>query len=62
MKKLNAEWHRNNRMPKSPTFDQRLAWHIEHQKNCSCREMPSIRAELERRVSGPPEPTEGKWD
>jgi hypothetical protein len=27
-------------MPKSPTLEQRIAWHIEHQKNCACRDMP----------------------
>lgn len=48
--KLNAEWHRTHRMPTRPTLEQRLEWHLEHQKHCGCREMPaSIRAELARR-------------
>ena len=37
---INKEWHEKNRMPKNPTFEQRAKWHIEHQRNCSCREMP----------------------
>lgn len=39
--KLNREWHKSHRMPKKPTLEQRIAWHIEHSKNCSCRKMPS---------------------
>ena len=38
--KINAEWHRAHRMPKSPTLQQRLDWHLEHQKHCNCRETP----------------------
>jgi len=38
-KKLNAKWHSENRMPKNPTFEQRMQWHIEHARNCSCRKI-----------------------
>jgi hypothetical protein len=38
--KLNAEWHRANRMPKNPTMAQRVRWHAAHAKACACREMP----------------------
>jgi hypothetical protein len=38
--RLNREWHKANRMPKNPTIEQRLHWHIEHANNCQCREMP----------------------
>jgi hypothetical protein len=37
--KLNREWHKSHRMPKNPTQEQRISWHIEHTKNCSCRKM-----------------------
>jgi hypothetical protein len=37
MKKINAAWHAKNRMSKNPTIEQRIAWHLEHQKHCSCR-------------------------
>jgi hypothetical protein len=37
MMKLNAAWHGKNKMPKNPTLDQRIAWHVDHAKNCSCR-------------------------
>lgn len=51
--KINKEWHLKNRMPKSPTLDERINWHIEHSKNCACREMPeSIRIEIEKRKKG----------
>ena len=46
---INKEWHLKNRMPKNPTLDERINWHIDHSKNCSCREMPeSIRKEIEK--------------
>lgn len=35
-------------MPKNPSPEERIKWHIEHAKNCNCREMPdSIRKEIE---------------
>lgn len=34
---INKEWHLANKMPPKPTFEQRVAWHKEHQKNCTCR-------------------------
>ena len=40
MQKLNAEWHRKNRIPKNPTIEQRIEWHLEHQKHCKCRPIP----------------------
>jgi hypothetical protein len=45
--RLNADWHRTNRMPKNATLDQRIAWHVGHTANCGCRPMPeSIRVAL----------------
>jgi hypothetical protein len=38
---VNAEWHLANKMPKNPTLEQRIAWHLEHQKHCHCRKIPS---------------------
>ena len=38
--KLNRDWHSANRMPKKATPEQRIAWHVAHQKNCSCRPIP----------------------
>lgn len=40
MKKINEKWHKENRMPKNPTVEQRTEWHLEHQKHCACREIP----------------------
>lgn len=42
---INESWHKKNRMPKSATFEQRVQWHLEHQKNCSCRPIPKMLAE-----------------
>lgn len=33
---LNKEWHQHNKMPKIATFEERMKWHIEHNKNCTC--------------------------
>lgn len=40
MAKINAKWHKNHRMPKNPSLEERIKWHAEHSKNCSCRPMP----------------------
>ena len=35
--KINAEWHSKNKIPKNPTLEERIRWHLGHAKNCSCR-------------------------
>jgi hypothetical protein len=48
--KLNATWHKANRMPAKPSLDQRIAWHVAHAKACACRAVPAgILKELQRR-------------
>jgi hypothetical protein len=34
---INKEWHLKNKMPKNPSEEERLEWHIDHSKNCTCR-------------------------
>jgi hypothetical protein len=34
MSNLNAAWHMKHKMPPKATLDQRVAWHLEHQKQC----------------------------
>ncbi len=34
---INAEWHARHKMPKNPTTDQRMKWHLEHARHCGCR-------------------------
>ena len=34
---MNKEWHLKNKMPKNPSLDERIKWHVEHAKNCLCR-------------------------
>ena len=38
--KINRQWHAIHPMPKYPTFEQKVKWHQEHQKNCACRAIP----------------------
>lgn len=40
MSPINKEWHELNRMPKNASSDQRIAWHLEHSKQCACRPIP----------------------
>lgn len=37
---INKNWHLKNKMPKNPTPEQRINWHIQHAKNCNCRPIP----------------------
>jgi hypothetical protein len=45
MMKLNKEWHLKHPMPKNPTFEQRVKWHLAHQRHCSCRPIAEKLAE-----------------
>jgi hypothetical protein len=51
---MNKEWHRQNKMPKKATLQERLNWHLEHQRHCDCRPMPENLAALvaQRRQGG----------
>jgi len=42
---INREWHEKNRMPANANFEQRVKWHLAHQKHCSCRPLPAKLAE-----------------
>ena len=46
---MNGAWHEANPMPKNPTLDQRIAWHLAHAANCGCRPVPDKLAEEMRR-------------
>lgn len=48
--KINKQWHESHRMPVNATIDERIAWHTEHVKHCSCRPMPErLKKEMEKR-------------
>lgn len=45
---INAEWHRAHQMPKNPTLDQRIEWHIAHTEACACRKpSPKLQQQIE---------------
>ena len=52
MNKINAVWHKANKMPSNATFEQRLLWHIEHQKKCRCREGFPVKLAQEAKIKG----------
>jgi hypothetical protein len=44
--RINEQWHRANPMPPNAKINQRVEWHLAHQKNCACRPVPAKLAEL----------------
>jgi hypothetical protein len=32
---INKEWHLQHPMPKNPTVEERILWHLEHKKYCA---------------------------
>ena len=47
--KINRTWHEHHKMPKNASLDQRIEWHLAHEKNCQCREMPEkLREEIKK--------------
>ena len=50
---INKEWHEKNKMPTKANADQRIAWHLEHVKNCSCMPIPKGVKELMKAKSIP---------
>jgi hypothetical protein len=48
--KFNKEWHESHLMPKNPSLDQRIKWHIEHYLNCDCHTIPeNLQEEIKKR-------------
>ncbi len=47
---INKEWHLANPMPPNATIEQRIAWHLEHSRHCSCRDIPAkLKEEMKKR-------------
>lgn len=40
MGRVNREWHAIHKMPKHPSFEERMHWHLQHAANCGCRPIP----------------------
>lgn len=56
-KGLNAEWHKKHPMPKNPTIEQRIEWHLAHHANCGCHPgfPEKLKEEMKRRKIRVPE-------
>ena len=54
--KLNKEWHLDHPMPKNPTIEQRISWHVEHIKHCHCREDIPVKLQQEMKRRNIPVP------
>lgn len=49
-RKLDAAWHKAHPMPKNPTLDQRIEWHLAHARACGCRAIEGkLLAEMRQR-------------
>ena len=47
---FNKQWHAEHRLGKGAGLDDRIQWHLEHDKVCGCRPIPdAILKEIERR-------------
>jgi hypothetical protein len=47
---INKAWHLAHKMPKNPSLDQRVEWHVEHARHCSCRKLEGkILEEIKKR-------------
>ena len=43
-------WHKENKMPKNPSLEERIKWAIGHAGNCGCRPIPkSLLPKIEKR-------------
>jgi hypothetical protein len=52
---VNVAWHEKHPMPKNPSLDQRVKWHLAHAAACACREIPkTVLRELQIRGTKPP--------
>lgn len=49
--KLNKDWHTKNPMPKNPTFQQKVEWHLAHVNHCQCRPIP-VKLQMEMKEKG----------
>jgi hypothetical protein len=51
IQRLNAAWHKKHPMPPRATVEQRIAWHLDHARQCACRPIPAkLHAEIRRRA------------
>lgn len=47
---INKDWHLANKMPKNPSLEERIKWHLEHVKSCDCRPLGGkILEEIEKK-------------
>lgn len=50
MTKINKKWHEAHKMPQNASLEERIKWHLEHFRNCSCRPIPNkLKQEIKKR-------------
>ncbi len=54
---INKTWHEHNKMPRNASVEERIRWHLVHQKYCACRPIPAkLMTEIRKRVKRPLKP------
>jgi hypothetical protein len=50
---MNADWHRAHVLGSGAPMDRRIAWHVEHARECGCRPIPaSVQREIDAQQDG----------
>ena len=50
--KINEGWHRAHPIPKNPSMEARIRWHVAHAEACGCRPIPEgVKREIANRRS-----------
>jgi hypothetical protein len=47
---MNKDWHQQHKMPDGASDADRIAWHIDHARNCGCRPIPKQLMERIERI------------
>jgi hypothetical protein len=51
---MNRAWHEKNVLGQKAPLARRVAWHLAHQENCSCRPIPkTIQSEIKKENKKP---------
>jgi hypothetical protein len=47
--KINAAWHSEHKMPKNPTLDERITWHVVYAKTVRVGHLSGVLGEIKMR-------------
>jgi hypothetical protein len=54
---VNADWHRAHVLGSGAPMEARIAWHIEHARECACRPIPeTVQRAIDAKREQEPDP------